>query len=345
MSHSISYSGINTKVKAMSSKLINKEDFEKIISFENVADLIAYLKNHPGYQDIFHQYDEHEVHREQAERLFIHGLYHDYTKLYRFGNEEQRLALKLVFFRYEVNVLKACIRLIYNQEKMYDLSLFYPFFSKHSKINVTALSSSNSIEEYVQNLKGTKYYPIFTRMLAKGITASFDYEMQLDVYFFMRSWRLKEKMLTGDNRKAFIIRLGAEIDMNNIMWIYRSKLMYDMGPAEIFAYLIPVTYQLTKSQLSRLVNSASMNEFTSILNDTPYKLFYHAIKNGNIENEYNKAIDKIYKLNTMKYPNSMSCISYHLYLKDLEIARLTTAIECIRYHLDSKDKIKYILQT
>lgn len=345
MSNSISYSGINTKVKAMSSKLINKDDYTKIVSYETVADLIIFLKNHPGYLNIFERYNEKEVHREEAERLFINGLYLDYAKLYRFGNEEQRLALKLVFFRYEVNVIKACIRLIYNKEDAYDLSLFHPFFSKHSQINVTALSSSHSMEEYVQNLKGTQYFNMFEKMLAKGNATSFDYEMQLDVYFFTKSWRLKEKMLDGENRKSFTTRIGTEIDMNNIMWIYRSKLMYDRGPAEIFAYLIPINYKLTQTQLSQLVNAVTINDFSTILNNTRYQSFYHAIKNGNMENEYNKAIDKIYKMNTRIYPNSMSQISYYLFLKDAEIANLTTAIECIRYHLEPKDKMKYILHS
>lgn len=344
MNDALSYSGIKTKVKAMGSKLISYDDFQKIAGFENVSDLISYLKNHPGYHEIFKAYDEREVHRGEAERLFINGLYLDYASLYRFGNEEQRLALDLVFFRYEINVLKACIRLIYNKEDAYDLSLFHPFFSKHSNINVSTLSSSHSMDEYVLNLKGTQYYHMLAKLLAKGNATTFDYEMQLDIYFFTKSWRLKDKMLHGDNKKSFTKHLGSEIDMNNIMWIYRSKIMYDMSPADIFAFLIPINYKLTKSQLARLVNAATIDEFTSILNITRYKLFYHAMKDGSMESEYNKAIHQIYKTNAKEYPNSMSTISYYLYRKDSEIARLTTAIECIRYRLEPKDKLKYIFQ-
>lgn len=344
MNNAISYSGINTKVKAMGSKLISFDDYQKISNMDTVIDFITYLKKHPGYSEILQKYDEREIHREEAERVFVNSLYLNYTKVYRFANDEQRQDLELIFFRYEVNVLKACIRLIHNNNNAYDLSLFYPFFSKHSQINVATLSSSQSVEEYIQNLKGTEYYSMLVKLQNKGNLTSFDYEMQLDVYYFMKSWRLKDKMLKGNNRKAFTQRMGTEIDLLNIMWIYRSKKMYDMSPADIFAYLIPVNYKLTKAQLARLVAAVTIDEFTSLLINTRYKQFYYALKENTMESEYNKIINKIFLVNMTKYPASMTAVNYFLYRKDSEATRLTTALECIRYGLDSKDKLKYILQ-
>ena len=95
MDTSISYSGINTKVKAMKTKLISKEDFIKILNLESVADLISYLKKHPGYHELFQKYDEREVHRGEAERVFINGLYLDYTRIYRFANDSKEKILSL----------------------------------------------------------------------------------------------------------------------------------------------------------------------------------------------------------------------------------------------------------
>ncbi len=344
MNSALSYSGINTKVKAMTPKLINQDDLQKIAGLETVADFIAYLKKHPGYTDLFQKYDEREIHRGEAERIFINGLYLDYTNIYRFANDEQRQDLELIFFRYEVNVLKACIRLIHNKESAYDLSLFHPFFTKHSQINVDTLSSSHSMDEYIQNLKSTEYYSILTRLSNKVGLTSFDYEMALDVYYFTKSWRLKDKNLKGNNKKAFTLRMGTEIDLLNIMWIYRSKKMYDMGTSDIFTYLIPVNYKLSISQLSRLVAALTLDEFMSILSSTRYKDFVFYLKNGTMEQEYLRIINKIYLYNMTRYPASMTVVNYYLFRKDREIERLTSALECIRYGLDQKKKLDYILQ-
>ncbi len=343
MNSSISYSGINTKVKAMHPKLISKDDYQKIVNIESVIDFIAYLKKHPGYDELFQKYDEREIHRGEAERIFINGLYLDYAKIYRFANVEQRQDLELIFFRYEVNVLKACIRLIYNNSNAYDLSLFHPFFTKHSHINVNTLSASHSMEEYIQNLKGSEYYTLFTKMSSKAGLSSFDYEMALDVYYFTKSWRLKDKILKGNNKNAFTLRIGTEIDLLNIMWIYRSKKMYDMGASDIFTYLIPVNYKLTKAQLARLVSSVTLDEFMNLLVATHYSSFSAHLKNGTMEREYDRIINGIYLYNIKRYPASMALVNYYLYRKDMEIRHLTSALECIRYGLDAKQKQDYIL--
>lgn len=344
MKSSISYSGINTKVKAMSTKLISKEDLVKISNIEAVADFIAYLKKHPGYHDLFQKYDEREIHRGEAERIFINGLYLDYTKIYRFANDEQRQDLELIFFRYEVNVLKACIRLIKTHESAIDLSLFHPFFTKHSQIDVNKLSASRSMDEYILNLKGTQYYNMLAKMSLKPGLSSFDYEMALDVYYFTKSWRLKDKILKGNNRKAFTLRLGTEIDLLNIMWIYRSKKMYDMNSADIYTYLIPVNYKLTISQLNRLIGAVTLDEYTNLVGTTRYKGFVQYLRNGTMEHEYARIINKIFLYNITRYPASMTVVNYYLFRKDKEIGMLTSALECIRYGLEQKKKQEYLQQ-
>lgn len=344
METSLSYSGINTKVKAMGAKLISKSDYDKISNLETIADFIAFLKKHPGYSDLFQKYDERQVHRGEAERVFINGLYLDYTKIYRFASDMQRGDLELIFLRYEINVLKACIRLIHNNENAYDLSVFYPFFTKHSQIDVARLSTSRSIDEYVQNLKGTEYYSILLKLSNKSGLSTFDYEMSLDVYYFTKSWKLKNTMLSGNNRKAFTLRMGTEIDLLNIMWIYRSKKMFELNSSQILTYLIPVNYKLSVSQLSRLVASVTMDEFLNLLNGTYYRFFINSLKNGTMEHEYGRIINKLYLLNITKYPASMTTVSYYLFQKDMEIKRLTSALECIRYGLDQKKKQEYMIQ-
>ncbi len=345
MDSTLSYSGIITKVKAMHPKLISSDDYQKIANLETVSDFIAYLKKHPGYTELFKKYDEHEVHRAEAEQVLINSLYMDYAKIYRFANEKQRQNLELVFFRYEINVLKHCIRLLHSSEgTSYDLSVFQPFFSKHSQINEKALSLSRSMDEYIQNLKGTEYYNLLSKLHTKPGLTSFDYEMSLDVYYFTKSWKLKDTFLKGNNRKAFTQRMGTEIDLQNIMWIYRSKKMYDMNAAQILTYLIPIYYKLGASQLSRLVQAATVDEFLNILSSTRYKSFVANLKDGTMEQEYIKIINKIYLLNMTKYPVSMTAINYYLFRKDMEIGQLTSALECIRYKLDVKKKLDYILQ-
>lgn len=344
MSTAISYSGINTKVRAMTHRLISKDDYNKIIALDTVSDYISFLKKHPGYQELFQKYDEHDIHRSEAERALINGLYLDYARIFRFANDEQRKDLELFFFRYEVNVLKACIRLIKTNSNAFDLSVFHLFFTRHSQVDVNKLSSSQSMDEYINNLKGTQYYPVLSKLSSKTGLSSFDYEMALDSYYFTKSWRIKDKSLKGDTLKAFTLRIGTEIDLLNIMWIYRSKKMYDMGASDIFTYLIPVNYKLTKAQLMKLIGSSTLEEFMTGLKSTKYANLIEHLKNGTMEHEYYRILNKIYQYNSTRFPASMSEVNYYIFRKDMEVKNLTTMLECIRYNLDQKKRQEYLLQ-
>ncbi|MDF2538136.1 MAG: H+transporting two-sector ATPase subunit [Herbinix sp.] len=343
MSNLLTYSGINTKVRAMESNLISIDDFYKISILDKVSDLILFLKNHPGYKEIFSRYDEHELHRSDAEQLFVNALYHDFTKIYRFADKAQRKDLELIFFRYEVNILKSCIRMIYNDQDNYDLSIFYPFFSKHSKININTLAACHTIEEYINNLKGTEYHSLLMRIQNSGHATSFDYEMQLDIYYFKKTWKLKDKFLSGDSLKSFTDRLGTEIDLLNILWIFRAKTMYDMPSANILSFVIPVNYKLPKDNLLRLINAASHDEFFLIVRQSHYRSFAVSLQDATMESAYRSIVNRIYRRNRERYPYSTATVNHYLYQKDTEVARLTTAVECIRYRLDPQLKLKYIL--
>lgn len=344
MNNLLTYSGINTKIKAMEARQISKDEYNKISNMETVADFIALLKAHPGYKEILIHYDEHELHRSDVERILINSLYVDYIKIYRFANQDQRKALELLFFRYEISVIKSCMRLIHNADDNYDLSSFDYFFQKHSEIDVSSLAASQSIEEFIQHLQGTKYYTIFSRVLNSNPLSSFDFEVQLDIYYFTSCWKRKDKVLTGNNLKIYTEQLGTEIDLQNILWIYRSKAIYDMISTDVLPHIIPVNYKLSKDQLLKLINSATIDEFLSLLRTSDYKMIAAAIQENAVEAANDKLLQSIYKRNKEKYPASVASLFYYLYLKEMEISQLTTAIESIRYQLDPQERLKYILR-
>lgn len=343
MGNLLAYSGIVTKIKAMEANLIRNEDYKAAAELESTADFFAFLKNHPGYREIFNNYDEHGLHRGQAEGVFIYSLYLDFSRIYEFANIEQRKDLDLIFFRYEVNILKTCLQKIYNNGEDYSLSIFDDFFNRHSLLDIKSLAASHSMEEFINNVKNTEYYSVLSNLQNNNGITPFDYQMQLDIYYFKKAWQLKDKQLTGDDLKAVTYSLGTEIDLLNIMWSYRSKKYFSVRSSDSYAYVIPITYRLTKEKLMQLMETASVEEFTSVIKTTYYEKISASLVDGSIENTCNKLIAKTYKDNMSLYPASMSPVNYYLYLKQKEIQRLTTALECVRYKLAPQDTLRYVL--
>lgn len=339
----LSYSGIITKVRAMSNNLISIDDYNFISTINSVPDFISFLKKQPAYNDIFANLDEKSLHRGQIERIIINAVYKEYAKIYRFANQHQRNVLKLIFFRYEVNILKGCLLRIFNQDNIYELSSFYKFFMNHSKLKINDLVASKSMDEFISNLKGTIYHNLFVTLYNSNHHTLFDYEMQLDIFYFKKVWKLKDKYLKGTELVTFTDCIGKQIDLQNILWIYRSKKFYDVDNSTILSIIIPVNYKLKKEQLTNLIETSTIEEFLNYLNTTYYHLFYDSLDGQSMELIFRKLMNKIYKDNSRQYPYSISPILNYLFLKEQEIDRLTTALECIRYQLEPKDILEYVL--
>lgn len=342
----LTYSGIVTKTKAMGAQLISRKDYEDIANLTSVTDYINFLKTKPAYQELFTSLDERLLHRNEIEHVLTSSLYRDYSKLFHFANRKQKRTFEPIFFRYEVNILKRCLRNVYTKENRYDLSVFEPFFSKHSKLSIRELSNSASMEEFVNHLKGTRYYDFFHTIQQKGDTSLYDYEVQFDIYYFLNLWENKKKYSKSSDLKPFIDIIGQEIDYLNILWIYRSKKYYEVDASHIYSSIIPIHYNLSSQQIGNMVEATSLEDFVSVLQKTHYYSNEIDVSSSNfsVEGLFQESLSRLYHNNQQKNPVSMCTIFNFLFLKEMEIDRLTTALECIRYGLDSSYALDYILK-
>ena len=129
------YSGIVTKVAAMRAKLLKPQDYERLASMNTVTDIIEYLKQTKSYGKFINQMDESLYHRGNIEKVLIQSLYDDYTRLYRFADMQQKEFLKIFMKRYEVDLIRYCLRIVFNHSNVpFDLNYKKPFFDKYSKI-------------------------------------------------------------------------------------------------------------------------------------------------------------------------------------------------------------------
>lgn len=339
----LSYSGITTKIKAMESNLITAREYTLIANLQSVPDLINFLKKHPGYSHMFANLDEYSLHRGQIERIIMNAEYHEYAKIYRFASPNQRKILDFIFFRFEVNVLKGCLLRAFNQDEIYNLAGFKEFFLEHSSLNLDKLIASSSIDELISNLKGTQYYSLFCTLQSSNHRTLFDYEMQLDIYYYTTIWKRKSKLLKGRDLKYVTDCIGKQVDLLNIQWIYRSKKFYNIDASSILSVIIPIRYKLSKTQLQKLIESSSLDELLLELENSYYSTLITSYNRPSMELFYREIMLKTYRDNSRRYPFSILPVLNFLFQKEQEIDRITTALECIRYQLEPKQILEYIL--
>ena len=337
----LAYSGIATKIRAMQSRFLTKEDFHTLISCESVPKAVTFLKTRDGYRDLFAQCDESSLHRGDIEQLLSLSKYYDFSKLYRFANVKQRRFLDLYFIHYEIIVLKTCIRSLFAGKPITtNYAAFETFFEAHSDIDIVALSSCSTLNEFLENLTGTRYGPLLSRIASRPGVTLFDYEMQLDLSYFRLIWKSGIKCLDKAEQQILMNSLGTKMDLMNLLWICRAKEFYHMKPETIYALLIPIRYKLKDSQLAALVESADLTEFYSQVRRTFYSRFLPEDARRDtkdLEAMYHQTLGRIHARGAQKNPYSVAVINAYFYYKEMELHKIITAIESIRYGLNPKD--------
>lgn len=344
---SAEYSAIAAKLRAMYSKFLKKEDYEELITRKSVNDICSYLKSTDGYREVLADVNERGIHRGQMELLLYQEIMNEYVRIYNFIDNTKRGLIDFWFMRHEVEFLKREIRYIYTHEERssdeVNQGRFDAFFETHTKINREIMSNAKSLSDCVEACKDTPYGEPLKR--AQSLDADlFSIGMMLDTYYYASLWRFVRRNLSGEQEELFKRLMGSEIDMLNLMWIYRGKKYFEFKNEIIFTYLLPVRYRLTEDMIKKLVGAETVEKFvSSALELTPYGGLFENYDNSIFpEENYRVMYNKISKSIFVNHTESIAAIYAYLNLKEVELDNITTITEGIRYSLNSDFIRKHI---
>ncbi|MBB5264695.1 V/A-type H+-transporting ATPase subunit C [Catenibacillus scindens] len=348
----MNYSGISAKVRAMKGRLLDREAYYNIASMQSVPEFLSWIKTVPSYIKVFESVPETVLHRGEIEKLLQLALYDDYARIYAFAGPDQRKFLKVYFRRYEIQIVKTFLHLIFDhRDILFDTSLIPPHFRDQSSISLDALSRCKSLDEFFEVIEHSDYYPLLKALKDRTDVSLFDYELALDIYFFKFLWKLKDKVLKAWELEQMTKIYGTQIDLLNILWIYRSKRFYQVEPSQMYSNLIPVHFRLTPSYIRRLIESETLDEYRELLGRSFYGRALTSVEQSAADSDtalwrmYQEIMRNLRRQAARKYPYSLAVIEEYLFLREEEINRLTTAMECIRYGLDADQTLRYVQST
>ena len=336
---SVEYSAIAAKLRAMHSKFLTRDDYEQLLTKKSVNDICAYLKSTPGYSDVLAQVNERDIHRGDMELTLEQDIVNEYVSIYKFMDFKNREVMKSWFMRREVEFLKREIRYIYTHEQHSDDEIekgkFEAFFKSHTKINREIMHSAASLSDCIEACEGTPYAGPLKR--AENLNADFfSMGMVLDSFFYREAWRSAKRNLDKTQSELFKKLFGAQIDMLNLMWIYRGKKYFGFENEIIFTYILPIHYRLSEDVIKALVMTDSTERFVDAANAlTPYGELFENCNEGIFpEENYNRMYKKLSGNIFVNHSESIVAVYAYLNLKEVELNNITTIIEGIRYSLN-----------
>lgn len=343
MQNQVSYSGISSKVKAMSAELISPSMYREISAMSSVPEFTAYLCEHTSYKKYLSQTDIRLLHRIEIETFLFNGVYEDFKKLYRFADQNQRFYLRLYFKTFEIEFLKRCIRRILSNDGS-PINIPSPdvFFMEHTHLNTDVLLSVYSIQELTEHLKGTEYYDVIHVVSAYSASNSFDYELALNLYYYQTIWKTLSKKCSGLDADILMHSYGIRIDLLNLTSIYRGKFHFRLDTVKVLGLTIPCNYKLKKTELSKLIQCSSVAEFNEILTGTYYGKHFSIDDADTLIQRYQTITWNVNKKATKTYPYTIAAVFAYLADKEEERKRLIRALEAIRYGLNQRQILEYI---
>lgn len=340
----MNYSSVNTKARALFGKLISKHEYIELQDMKTVRDVAAYLKKSTGYSDLLSGINENLVHRGELEKLFKSSLYGDFIKMLHFLKGGPGEFLKAAFLRHEVEDLKMLFRLLYTNRENEDSKQSLIFLKRYSQLDYKSLCKSSSVPEVIANLKGSQYFKTLSPFSDSSRQPTlFDLEMSLDLNFFMNMLKLKDKLLSGTDRASISHTFGVEIDLINILMIYRCKKLFKF-PAELtYKYVIPHWYRLSREQLIHLTQSHDTEELKSILTGTAYSEVFKADEEHLWETNSLNYTYRMFKSHFRRDSFSIGVLIAYLHLKEMDIRNIITLIEGVRYSLPKEEIRGYLV--
>jgi V/A-type H+-transporting ATPase subunit C len=337
------YSSVNAKVKALYGKLLTKYDYEELLSSRTVRDIAGYLKKNTGYSSVLSNVEEYLIHRSELEMLLKTSLLDNYVKIMLFLKGNTGKFLKAAFLRYELEDLKLLFRIIYTDRESEAIVNSLVFLKNYSNLDFVRLVGSKNISEMIAGLRESQYYKVLSPFLNSTQQPNlFDIEMALDLHYFMNILKLKDRLLTGFDRKSITHSFGTEIDIMNLFMLYRCKMLFRIPDELIFKYIIPHWYRLSRGQLINLSQTSEMDEYKRLLLQTKYARIFEPNKEHLWERNSMTYMHNLYKRQFRKDCYNLGGAMAYLHLKEMDIKNIITLIEGVRYSLP-KEKLRSYL--
>lgn len=339
----ISYSAIAAKIRAMDARLLSDDDFRNLLSSPDVPSFAALLRQKPSYAPVFGDLNLAGLHRGEIEPLLRKSILHDYTKLYRFADADQKQFLRLYFIRYEVYFLKMCLTGLFDRrDSAVDVSVFSTYFRKYSSLPVKELAEAADLKAFQKGLAGTGYDQALAPLSNKPDAGLFDYQFALDQYGFVSMWKKHSELSSPLERRQLTKVLGSKFDMLNMIWIYRAKAYFKMSSADIYALVLPIYTHISKEDIRSMVECDTIDELEKLFARSWYARHFQGFSIQKMEADYTRILKSLLQKESRQSPYSAVIMYQYLYRKEHEVDRLTIAMECVRYQISRSEAEEYL---
>lgn len=325
------FNAVDAKISAMTGEFLTDEDYLELSKLSSVSEILEYLQNSSLSVDISKHVDTAEI--EEELKLYE---YNQISKLKYFLNGPYKEFLDSYLNEIEINRIKKALRKIkINLSNDLDINLKL----RHKTINL----KNPDIKTFVESLKDTIYFKFLNSYKDEDYsTVLFYMEMNLDKLYYLNIYEVSKKF-SVENKKTFRDIFGVNIDLLNIIWIYRGISFYSLLPEELINFTLLGGKELNFNMLKKLCYVKNIEEFKNIVKTTKYDFLFEG---EDIDLYLDRRASRYIYYNALKEmkKGGFTKVLCYLIMLDYEIRDIDSILETTRFNLDRENKLKYLIR-
>ena len=325
------------KIGALLSKLIGEKEFEDILSQESVNSIAVYLRENTVYS--FFIPNMEDIHRRDLEAAINRRFYYELKRLENYLTYPKKKIVELVIERCKIETAKKLLRSAILGESVEER-----FLACEMGFDKDVLSLS-SVEEVLEIFKEEPLHSVLKSAVSsyKETGSIGGMENFLDFWYFSTL----NKILKLFSTRGVLIFFKKQVDLINAMWVYRARVIFRYTPERAVSLTLPFGYHLKRSDLKRLAEVSSREEFFKIMEGTPYGEVFR--ERGDLPEEYllERRMDRFLYREAKKLVrsrNGFDKLVGFMHLLEYEMKDLVTAIELVRYKAPLERARSYLIR-
>lgn len=334
MMDNTSSNATTAKIRAKYAQLFTPDDYREMAALRTIPEIADYIARSPRFREAFSEVDPNTIHRGFMEELLYRENFETYIRICKFQGLDKQPFFGFLIRKNEVDCILSIINRINSQLGRDYLSDLPGYLIKHLHIPVMELCMSQSYDELVAGLKGTRYHKVLKKIPVRddGQADYTECELALRTDYYTELLEQADKDFTGgvsDELRTMILR---EIDCRNIINAYRMKAYFGYSPEEIKRRSLKF-YGIGRKHMEKLYEAENAEIMMDMVNHTIYGK--NSPDTDNIEIEINSV--KIRRLRHYITNSTHAPVAVYAFLQlcDIDVSNTVRIIEGIRYGVDA----------
>ncbi len=337
---------LDTKVKALYAKLLDDSQYVELIDMDSLPEVIKYLKENTQFGELLKDVNPDTVSRTVIEDLFNRIVITNAQKILYFINGSGKRFIRLVIRQINLTTLLILVRALAKKENLQDYSKRLAFSQKDSKINFSKIIDSENWAQFKDELKDTSYFRSIEGYDDLNSNDLFVIEKTMERSYYDLVYKDLNQLKNDGNDKLIKI-LRIEIDLLNLIWIYRAKKFYHFTSEQILPYIYRGGLRINEDDLLKLSEASDIEELMTEVKKYPEYSFMFDHEGTDLDLHMNRRMKRYlyYQFKELFFFDDGIGEAYaYLQLLIDEISDIISIIEAKRYKLSREETIQYLIR-